>query len=69
MKRVIESLSKNIQTRIENFKLPSRNWLIFIGFTGSTTGLIFYDKLKRKNILNEMKEKAAQVSKQPVGLR
>jgi hypothetical protein len=35
MKRVIKSLSKNIQTRIENFKLPSRNWLIFIGFTGS----------------------------------
>ncbi len=46
-------------------KLPSRNWLIFIGVTSSITGYYFYDRHQCKKIRQEYVEKVKDLAELP----
>lgn len=48
-------------------KLPSRNWLIFIGVTTSILGLYTYDRRKCKDIREAYIKKVVHLSQEPMG--
>ena len=48
-------------------KLPSRNWLIFIGVTSSVLGLYTYDRKQCKKIREEYIKKVEYLSQEPMG--
>ncbi|EJD02192.1 uncharacterized protein FOMMEDRAFT_109395 [Fomitiporia mediterranea MF3/22] len=48
-------------------KLPSRNWLIFIGVTSSLFGLYVYDRKKCRDIREEYIRRVSHISQQPMG--
>ena len=48
-------------------KLPSRNWLIFIGVTSSLLGLYTYDRRKCKEIRDEYIKRVAHLAQEPMG--
>ncbi|KAJ3124837.1 mitochondrial import inner membrane translocase subunit tim54 [Nowakowskiella sp. JEL0407] len=47
-------------------KLPSRNWLIFLGSVASITSVIAYDSKKCSDIKAEYKLKAKEIADQPL---
>ncbi|PWN42841.1 hypothetical protein IE81DRAFT_312932 [Ceraceosorus guamensis] len=47
-------------------KLPSRNWLIFIGTTSTLTALYVYDRRECKRIREEYKDKVRHLAEQPL---
>ncbi|TIC03052.1 hypothetical protein E3Q17_01027 [Wallemia mellicola] len=48
-------------------RLPSRNWCIFLGITGSTTALYAYDRRETKRIMQEYKDRVIHLSQEPIG--
>lgn len=48
-------------------KLPSRNWLIFIGVTSSLVGLYAYDRKKCKEIRKYYTSRVEDLAQQPMG--
>lgn len=48
-------------------KLPSRNWLIFLGTTSSLIGYYVYDRRKCREIRQAYIEKVEHLSQVPVG--
>lgn len=46
-------------------KLPSRNWLIFIGVTSSITGYYIYDRRQCKKIRQEYVDKVKELAELP----
>ena len=48
-------------------KLPSRNWLIFIGVTSSLISLYGYDRTKCKQIRENYIKKVEHLAQEPVG--
>lgn len=47
-------------------KLPSRNWLIFIGVTSAVTGYYFYDRRQCKQIRQEYVDKVKHLAEVPL---
>ncbi|KAI9012899.1 inner membrane protein import complex subunit Tim54-domain-containing protein [Gaertneriomyces semiglobifer] len=47
-------------------KLPSRNWLIFLGTTSTIGSLALYDKYNLRQVRAELEEQAAQIAKEPL---
>ncbi|CEH18010.1 SPHINGOSINE KINASE [Ceraceosorus bombacis] len=47
-------------------KLPSRNWLIFIGTTSTLTALYVYDRRECKRIREEYKDKVRHLAEEPL---
>ncbi|TIA83769.1 hypothetical protein E3P98_00636 [Wallemia ichthyophaga] len=48
-------------------RLPSRNWCIFLGLTGSTTALYAYDRRETKRIMQEHMDKVHHLSQEAMG--
>jgi import inner membrane translocase subunit TIM54 len=48
-------------------KLPSRNWLIFLTFTSSLTGLYVYDRRECKRIRREYVDRVKHLAEEPLG--
>ena len=46
------------------FKLPSRNWMIFLTITGSFTGAIMYDRREKRRVQQKWAELVAHLSKE-----
>lgn len=46
------------------FKLPSRNWMIFLTITGSFTGAIIYDRREKRRVQQKWSELVAHISKE-----
>ncbi|KAJ5779493.1 Mitochondrial import inner membrane translocase subunit Tim54 [Penicillium paradoxum] len=46
------------------FKLPSRNWMIFLTITGSFTGALIYDRREKRRIQQKWSELVAHISKE-----
>ncbi|KXG50766.1 Mitochondrial import inner membrane translocase subunit Tim54 [Penicillium griseofulvum] len=46
------------------FKLPSRNWMIFLTITGSFTGAIMYDRREKRRVQQKWSELVAHISKE-----
>ncbi|KAJ5350860.1 Mitochondrial import inner membrane translocase subunit Tim54 [Penicillium brevicompactum] len=46
------------------FKLPSRNWMIFLTITGSFTGAIMYDRKEKRRVQKKWSELVAHLSKE-----
>lgn len=46
------------------FKLPSRNWMIFLTITGSFTGAIMYDRREKRRVQQKWSELVAHLSKE-----
>ncbi|KAJ3090560.1 mitochondrial import inner membrane translocase subunit tim54 [Quaeritorhiza haematococci] len=49
-----------------NFKLPSRNWLIFWGVTGTLTSLAVYDKQELKKVRSKYCERVSHLALEPM---
>lgn len=47
-------------------KLPSRNWLIFIGVTSTAVGYYLYDRRECKRIREEYCERVKSLSEEPL---
>jgi import inner membrane translocase subunit TIM54 len=47
-------------------KLPSRNWLIFLTFTSSLTGLYVYDRRQCKRIRREYVDRVKHLADEPI---
>ncbi|KZT54427.1 hypothetical protein CALCODRAFT_510756 [Calocera cornea HHB12733] len=52
--------------RMPKLRLPSRNWLIFLGVIGSTTALFVYDRRECRRIRREACEKVAWMADLPL---
>ncbi|EXJ85066.1 hypothetical protein A1O3_05741 [Capronia epimyces CBS 606.96] len=48
------------------FKLPSRNWLIFLGVTGSWTAAVLYDKHQKKKVQKKWCDLVAHLAEEPL---
>ncbi|EXJ86214.1 hypothetical protein A1O1_06584 [Capronia coronata CBS 617.96] len=48
------------------FKLPSRNWLIFLGVTGSWTAAVLYDKHQKKKVQKKWCDLVAHIAEEPL---
>lgn len=48
------------------FKLPSRNWSIFLTIVGSWTAAYTYDRREKKRILQKWQDRVSHLSKQPL---
>ncbi|KAL2395461.1 Mitochondrial import inner membrane translocase subunit tim54 [Exophiala dermatitidis] len=48
------------------FKLPSRNWLIFLGVTGSWTAAVLYDKHQKKKVQKKWCDLVAHLAEDPL---
>lgn len=46
------------------FKLPSRNWMIFLTITGSFAGAIIYDRREKRRVQQKWSELVAHISKE-----
>ncbi|KAJ5544870.1 hypothetical protein N7461_007174 [Penicillium sp. DV-2018c] len=46
------------------FKLPSRNWMIFLTITGSFTGALMYDRREKRRVQQKWSELVAHISKE-----
>ncbi|EKV14587.1 Mitochondrial import inner membrane translocase subunit tim54 [Penicillium digitatum] len=46
------------------FKLPSRNWMIFLTITGSFTGALIYDRREKRRVQQKWSELVAHISKE-----
>lgn len=46
------------------FKLPSRNWMIFLAITGSFTGAIMYDRREKRRVQQKWSDLVAHLSKE-----
>lgn len=46
------------------FRLPSRNWMIFLTITGSFTGAIMYDRREKRRVQKKWSELVAHLSKE-----
>lgn len=48
------------------FKLPSRNWMIFLTITGSFTGAIIYDRREKRRAQKKWCDLVAHLSREPL---
>lgn len=48
-------------------KLPSRNWLVFIGVTSTLVGFYAYDRKKCKEIREEYVKRVEHLAQEPMG--
>ncbi|KAI5298014.1 mitochondrial import inner membrane translocase subunit tim54 [Ascosphaera atra] len=48
------------------FKLPSRNWMIFLTITGSFFGAVIYDRTEKKKIQRKYANLVAHIAKEPL---
>ncbi len=48
------------------FKLPSRNWLIFLTITGSWTGALLYDRRAKRKAQNKWCTLVSHIAKEPL---
>ncbi|EEH21000.1 hypothetical protein PABG_03231 [Paracoccidioides brasiliensis Pb03] len=48
------------------FKLPSRNWLIFLSITGSFTTALIYDRRQKRKAQEKWSNLVAHIAKQPL---
>lgn len=48
------------------FKLPSRNWLIFLGVTGSWTAAVLYDKHQKKKVQKKWCDLVTHLAEEPL---
>ncbi|WEW60731.1 hypothetical protein PRK78_006218 [Emydomyces testavorans] len=48
------------------FRLPSRNWLIFLTVTGSFVGALIYDRREKKRVQEKWSNLVAHIAKQPL---
>lgn len=55
------------QSWIRRPKLPSRNWLIFLGVTSSLISAYAYDRRKCKEIRQDYVQRVAHLAQQPLG--
>ncbi|KAJ5203094.1 hypothetical protein N7449_005173 [Penicillium cf. viridicatum] len=46
------------------FKLPSRNWMIFLTITGSFAGALIYDRREKRRVQQKWSELVAHISKE-----
>ncbi|KAJ5138610.1 Mitochondrial import inner membrane translocase subunit Tim54 [Penicillium bovifimosum] len=46
------------------FKLPSRNWMIFLTITGSFAGTLMYDRREKRRVQQKWSELVAHISKE-----
>ncbi|KAF2182280.1 hypothetical protein K469DRAFT_670232 [Zopfia rhizophila CBS 207.26] len=53
---------------IPNFrlKLPSRNWMIFLGITGSWTAAVLYDRREKKRIQKRWTKLVSHIAQEPL---
>ncbi|PVI05942.1 hypothetical protein DM02DRAFT_667938 [Periconia macrospinosa] len=47
------------------FKLPSRNWMIFLGVTGSWTAAVMYDRREKKRIQKKWTKMVEHIAQEP----
>ncbi|EEP80478.1 conserved hypothetical protein [Uncinocarpus reesii 1704] len=48
------------------FKLPSRNWMIFLTVTGSFFGALIYDRREKKRVQEKWSNLVAHIAKEPL---
>src|SRR4051794_37121686 len=48
------------------FKLPSRNWMIFLTITGSFTGALIYDRRQKRRAQQKWSELVAHLANDPL---
>ncbi|PGG96780.1 hypothetical protein AJ80_09784 [Polytolypa hystricis UAMH7299] len=48
------------------FKLPSRNWLIFLSITGSFTTALLYDRRETRRVQEKWSNLVAHIAKEPI---
>ncbi|CAO2650732.1 Nn.00g020240.m01.CDS01 [Neocucurbitaria sp. VM-36] len=48
------------------FKLPSRNWMIFLSITGSWTAAVMYDRREKKRIQKKWARVVEHIAKEPL---
>jgi mitochondrial import inner membrane translocase subunit TIM54 len=48
------------------FRLPSRNWMIFLTITGSFSGAVFYDRRQKKAVQKKWADLVADIAQQPL---
>ncbi|KAF2690974.1 hypothetical protein K458DRAFT_355346 [Lentithecium fluviatile CBS 122367] len=51
------------------FKLPSRNWMIFLGITGSWTAAVIYDRREKKRIQQKWTRLVEHIAQEPLDER
>ncbi|KAI9674722.1 MAG: mitochondrial import inner membrane translocase subunit tim54 [Caeruleum heppii] len=52
-----------------SLKLPSRNWLIFLSFTGTITSLILYDRYEKRKAQRKWCTLVSHIAQQPLDSR
>ncbi|KAJ5281011.1 Mitochondrial import inner membrane translocase subunit Tim54 [Penicillium angulare] len=50
------------------FKLPSRNWMIFLTVTGSFAGALIYDRREKRRSQQKWSELVAHIAKEPLAV-
>ncbi|KAI5283860.1 mitochondrial import inner membrane translocase subunit tim54, partial [Ascosphaera acerosa] len=48
------------------FRLPSRNWLIFLTVTGSWFAAVFYDRREKRRVQHKWASLVAHVAREPL---
>jgi import inner membrane translocase subunit TIM54 len=52
---------------LKKLRLPSRNWLIFLGISSSLLGAYYYDRRECKRILQQYVDRVKHLAEQPAG--
>lgn len=50
------------------FRLPSRNWMIFLTITGSFTGAVIYDRREKRRVQQKWCDLVAHLSREPLAV-
>lgn len=52
--------------RISKWRLPSRNWLIFLGITGAWTSALLYDRYHKRRVQKKWAQFVSHLAEEPV---